>query len=363
MKYTILTLLLTMTSPALFGQSNDIWTAFWDEDETSYGYKDKNDVIKIEPKFIWFLNARKFENIIAVTEEAGTTWRSYYLTKTGREIEARLYTSDMSVDCECEGFIRFKDPETHLVGMLNRHGDVAIPAEYNDLMRVMNGMIVGLKGAEKEYWDERRLSDAHFSWIGGKEVLIDTLNNVIIDNFTYDNSLNFFTLKKADVPDPDTIRKSFLAVDGSYYSFVDSEKEFKQWLTDDLFSDLTSEKLINNSSDTITWESAEDYGKTDKRKLITDNFSTLKNGMLEILNPACDFSILGESFYTFVYNDKEFEKYYDNCGRFKEWIYPAMVLVISHDDENDYSQNHYTFLRTDDGYKLISIVVRNEEIK
>ena len=351
MKHRILILLLTMVSATLLGQSNDIWIPFCNEDETLFGYKNKDNIIKIEPKFIGGLtNASKFENIIAVSEGINGKWSSYYLTKAGNKVGG-VYSVGLGVDCENEGFIRFKDPKTYLIGMLNRNGDVIIPAEYNDLSMVMNGLIVGLKDAEKEYWDNH-LSSGHFSWAGGEEVLIDTLNNEIIANFTHDKNLNFFTLKKTDTPSTNTIRKSFLAEDGSYYSFVDFEKEFKQWLANDLVLDLTTEKLINNSYDTISWESTEEWGKDDRRKFVTNNFSTLKNGLLEFLNPESDFFIVKEELNTYSHGKENFEAYFNNCGKYKEWIYPVMNLIIS--------LNHYSFLRTDNGYKLISVVMRNE---
>ena len=69
MKLYILTLLTTISSLTLLGQSNDTWTSFWNKDTTLVGYKDINGVVKIEPKFTGFTSAGKFENIIAVTED------------------------------------------------------------------------------------------------------------------------------------------------------------------------------------------------------------------------------------------------------------------------------------------------------
>ena len=365
MKRNILTLLLTTVSFTLYGQNNDVWTAFWNADTTLIGFKDKNNVVKIEPKFEGLVIARKFDNIIAAMEEINGTWSSYYLTKAGRIVGIdSLYIFDNGPDCECDGFIRFRDHKTDRAGVMNRNGDVVVPAEYNDLTRVMNGMIVGLKGAEKEYWDkDEHAGCEHFSWKGGKEVLIDTSNNVLSDNITYGWNLNFFTLKKTDIPSPDTIRESFLAKDGSFYSFVNFEKEFKQWLVNDLLVNLTSEKLINNSCDTIVWESTSGWAETDRQKFVTDNFFTLKNGLSEILDPKCDYFIMSDGLNPYVYENEEFETYYNNCGEGKDWINPVMNIVISHKDESDYSQNHYSFLRTDSGYKLISVTIRNEKIK
>ena len=54
MRLFILTFFLTTFSRTLFGQSNDTWIAFWNKDTTLIGYKDKNGLIKIEPKFTGF---------------------------------------------------------------------------------------------------------------------------------------------------------------------------------------------------------------------------------------------------------------------------------------------------------------------
>ena len=365
MKLYILTFLTTISSLTLLGQSNDTWTSFWNKDTTLVGYKDKNGVVKIEPKFTGFTSASKFDNIIAVSEESNGKWSSYYLTKSGK-ITGRdsLHIFDNGSDCESEGFIRFRDHKTDKVGMFDRTGKIVVPAIYNDLTRVRNGMIIGLKGAEKKYWDKDKHSGCnHFSWTGGQEVLIDTANNVLVENFKYDNSLNFFTLEKTKEQHSDTTRKSFLAIDGTYYSFVDFEKEFRQWITKELLNNLTVDRLIAISYDTITWETPNGWGKTNKEKLVNNNFTILKNGLLEILQPKTDYFISSDGLNPFMFEGPEFEKYFNNCGESKDWIYPTMSIIISHGDKKDFTQNHYEFLRTDNGYKLICLTIRNEKMK
>lgn len=360
MKLFILTFFTTISSLTLLGQSNDTWTSFWNKDTTLLGYKDKNNVVKIEPKFTGFTSAGKFENIIAVSEEKDGKWSSYYLTKKGRIVgRDSLHIFDNGSDCESEGFIRFKDNKTDKVGMFNKNGDIVIPAIYNDLTRVRNGMIIVLKGAEKKYWE----GGEHYSWVGGQDFLIDTNNNILIDNFKFANNLNFFTLEKTKAVHSDTTRKSFLAKDGSYYSFVDFEKEFRQWITKELLNDLTVDRLVSISYDTITWASSNDWAKTNKQKLITDNFTILKNGLLEILQPKTDYFISSYGLNKFMYEGAEFKKYYNNCGESKDWIYPTMSIIISHGDKKDFTQNHYEFLRTDNGYKLICLTIENEKMK
>lgn len=361
----LVTLFVTFSSLTLLGQNNTIWTSFWNKDTTMIGYKDHKGIIKIEPKFTNFTNARKFENIIAVSEEADGSWKNYYLTKSGKIVGiGNLHIFDNGFDCESEGFIRFRDKETGNVGMFDRNGTIAIPALYNELTRVRNGMIIGLKNAQKEHAkNDNHTGCDHSGWKGGEEVLLDTLNTILVENFNYDDSINFFSLEKSNTPSNDTIRKSFLGKNGTYYSFIDFEKEFKQWISKVLVKDLTKEELINISYQTITWESKDGWAKTKREKLITDNFEVLKNGLLETTNPKTNYFISSDGLNQFMYDEPEFDKYYNNCGESKDWMYPTLTLIINNRVKKDLQQNHYEFLRTDNGYKLLSLSIRNKKIK
>ncbi len=349
----------------MFGQNQDRWTAFFATDSIRIGYKDQQGVVKIEPKFVGYSYAYKFDNIIAVSEEVGESWKNYYLTKEGRSVGVdSLYIFDNGADCESEGFIRFRDSKTDQVGMLNSKGDIAIPAVYSDLTRVRNGMIVGLKGAEKKYWSAgEHAACNHFSWSGGQEVLLDTLNNVLVENFSYDYALNFYSLEKSKTPTRDTTRKQFIATDGTYYSFVDFEREFRQWLIDDLLVNLTEEKLIQASYPTITWQSSSGWANTKREKFIADNFATLKSGLSEILETNCDYFIVQDGLNPFMFEGAEFDPYFNNCREAKDWEYPTLTIVVSHRDKKKFTQNHFEFLRTNEGYKLISVTIRNEQVK
>lgn len=186
-----------LSGSVLFAQSNT-WHSFYDEETYLFGYKDENGTIKIPPKFTGFTIASKFDNIIAVNEQVSNTWKHYYLTKSGKTVgQDSLFIFDNGSDCESEGFIRFHDKLTDKTGMFNRNGDLVIPARYNGLTRVKNGLTVGLKNAEKKYWDGHNHSGCnHFSWVGGQQVLLDTLNYILIENIDYEDldNLNFYSL-------------------------------------------------------------------------------------------------------------------------------------------------------------------------
>ena len=360
MKKIILYIFLCLNF-TLSAQNKDTWISFWDKDTTHLGFKDKNGNIKIEPKFMGMTIAHKFENIIAVSEEVNENWKSYYLTKTGKIVgRDSLYVFDNGPDCENEGFIRFNDPKTDKMGLFNGDGKIVIPAEYSDLTRVRNGMIIALKDAVKEKDGE------HFFWTGGKEFLIDINNKILIENFGFNDELNFYSLEKSKEKNPDPIRDNFLGVDGQYYSFINFDKEFKEWLKNILLTDLSKENLLKHSYENITyWKKKDDDGWITKPKtsFITQNYKVIKSKLLELKSANCDYHIFTESLNKFIFEADEYDQYFDNCRQAKDWINPVKNIVISPQNKKDLGQDHFEFLRTENGYKLISVSSAKENLK
>jgi hypothetical protein len=322
------------------------------------GFKDKNGITKIEPKFMGMNLAGKFDDIIAVTEDANGKWNNYYLTKLGRIAgQDSLFYFDNSCDCESEEFIRFRNPKTDKAGMFNKNGDIVIPSEYNDLTRVRNGMVIALKGSIKKYID----NGEHFSWVGGKEYLIDTTNTVLIDNFKLDNNLNFFSLKISSKPDSDPVRQSFKGTNGQYYSFVDFEKEFRVWLKTTLLEDPTKDRLRLMTLKTIvSWKEPEGWVTEDKEAFINRNYNLIKTMFLELTATNCDYNIFDIGLNPYIYDTEEYARYFNNCGEPKKWIYPVKNIVINRSKKKKLTkQDHLEFLRTEDGYKFISITLQN----
>jgi len=363
MKHCILILLFASFSCTLFGQDNDTWTSFYNTDSTLIGFKDKNGNIKIEPKFMGLTSASKFDDIIAVTEEleVNEKWESYYITKTGRKVgKDSLYTFDNTADCECEGFIRFRDYKTDKVGMFNKNGDVVIPAEYNDLTRVRNGMIMALKGAEKKYSEGRE----YYSWVGGQELLIDASNNILIDDFKLDNNLDFLSVIISNFKSSDTLRQNFKAINGQYYSFLDFDKEFKTWLKSNLLDNFTKQNLLNVTYDEVTfWKEGCGWTKEQKENFIEVNFELIKLKILELNSDKCEYFISNEGLNPLIYESERYNDFFNNCGESKDWIYPVKNIVITHKINNNLPQDHFNFLRTVNGYKLISITIRTGRIE
>lgn len=361
MKQFIPAFLLTLLSFVLSGQNNETWTAFRNNDTTLIGFMDKNGIVKIEPKFMGLTTAEKFDNIIAAMEEENGIFKSYYLTKSGKIIgQDSLYVIDNGADCESEGFIRFRDFSTDKAGMFNKNGEIVIPAEYDDLTSVKNGMVIALKGAKKELWE----GGEHYSWTGGKEMLIDTGNKVLIESFKYDDNLNFYSLSVAAHPDPDTIRQNFKTVSGLYFSFIDFDKEFRVWLKSALLENLTKNNFINATyHDIAFWKEPNGWTREAKSSFIDRNFELIKTKLLQLNSKDCEYNIFDEGLNPYIYESDDYKVFFNNCGESMDWIYPVKSIVINYSDHKDLEQDHFDFLRTEDGYKLISVTIRNEEIK
>ena len=359
MKIFILISILIFTNFKIGAQSQDTWNAFWNKDTTLIGFKDKNGIVRIEPKFKGFTSAAKFENIMAVTEEINENWNSYYLTKSGRIVGIdSLHMFDNGTDCESEGFIRFRVPKTDKVGMFNKNGDITIPADYNDLTKVKNGMVIALKGAEKKRWGE------NFSWKGGKQMLIDTNNNILIDNFEYAENLNFFSVLISSSQSKDTIRKNFKGINGNFYSFLDFDKEFLSWLKTSLLNNFTKKNLLQCSYKNITfWKEPNGWTSENKETFLNKNFEIIRRKLLKLDSKDCSYNIFDEGLNHYIYESEEYKDFYNNCGESKDWIYPIKNIVISYQDKKGILQDHFEFLRTDNGYKLLSVTIRVGEMK
>ena len=366
MKKIVLTCIFIIVGCSVYIHEDTPWTAFWNDDSTLIGFKDQNGQTRIAPKYMGFTTARKFDQIIAVMEENNSKHGTYYLTKSEKVVgRDNIYILDNSPDCESEGFIRFRDKKTDKVGMYNSKGEIVIPAEYNDLTNVRNGFVVALKGAKKKYLDENKQSGCnHFSWVGGKEYLIDTRDKIIIDNFKYDSSLDFFSLKIEHEPIQDANRQSFLGVDGRYYSFINYKKEFQAWLNIAILSSFSKEKLIEASYKEIyVWKEPNGWTSEVCSVFIDRNFELIKNRLAELNKQNAEYFISIDGLNPFIYRASEFDNYFNNCGESKEWKYPVMDVVINHKTESDFTQDHFEFLRTDNGYKLISMTIRNGQLK
>lgn len=359
MKLAFFIYLSIFFSCAGFSQNKDTWISFWDKDSTYIGFKDKNGTIKIEPKFMGLTSASKFDDIMAVTEESKESWKSYYLTKSGKKVGIdSLYTFDNSSDCENEGFIRFRDPKTDKMGMFNAQGKIVIPAEYSNLTKYRNGFIIVLKDAIRENDGE------HTFWRGGKEFLVDINNKILIENFPHNDELNFYSLEKSKEKGKNQTREYFLGLDGQYYSFINYEKEFKIWLKNTLLSDLSKSNLEKHSFDKTTyWKEPKGWINESKTKFINQNYTYLKLKLEELKNSKTDYFISTNGLNQFIFESSEYDIYFNNCRESKDLQYPLKSIIINSKNKTESGQDHLEFLRTENGYKLISVSTAKSVLK
>lgn len=364
MKKIICIGILILSGCAIHAQTDGSWAAYRDERSDLIGYKDQDGHVRIEARYTDFAVAGKFDKIIAVREERDGQAEVYYLTKSGRKVQKNnIYYFDNGPDCESEGFIRFRDVKTDKVGMLNGEGEIVIPAQYDDLSNVRNGLVAALKGAVKKYvGDEKQSGCNHFSWEGGETYLIDTNNRIIVAGFQYDSDLNFFSLKAGEKPFTKSNRKNFTGIDGRYYSFVDYKKEFLEWLDSALLNEISPDTLIKNTYHKIYfWKEPEGWVSETARAFMNRNYGLIKDKLMGLKNHGSDYFISVDGLNPFIYASGEFDVYYNNCREPKDWQYPVMSVIIQHRTRND-DQDVLEFLRTDDGYKLISMTVRHEKM-
>lgn len=360
--FNISLLFLLLLSANLFSQGKDVWKSYIDVNTGLHGFKDKDGNIKVEPKFLGFMIADKFSDIVAVMEEDLT---SYYLTKSGNQLgKDSVYIFDNGFECESEGYIRFRDPKTQKVGIFNSSCKTVIPAEYEVLTKMINGLAIGLKGAHK-YYPNNDSTDEHWGWDGGIFYLIDSSNNILVNEFPYDLNLDFHSLKIEDNPSREIGRESFPCINGKFYTFINNEKLFNYWFHNVFLNQLTEEEIIKNSFQIIVhWSEEERWVSKNGEEFIENNYNLFLPSLLEIKNGYTDY------FYTIediliVTDDtrEEFDKYLDNCSQLKFSQYPAFLLLINHSIEGDISQDSFTFFKTENGFKLIDIEVQGSILK
>jgi hypothetical protein len=355
MKNLILIISLLLTGHFSNAQTNERWTCFWDKDSTKTGFKNSNGQVMIEPKFEGFIVAKEFDKIISVMDEVNGEYETYYYNQAGKKFGIdSVYFFDNTPDCESEGFIRFNDKKTDLVGMFDQHGEISIPAEYNALYKVQNGMVWALKNAEKEYVEEHHESGCnHFSWKGGQVLLISPTNQILIENFKDDGKIDFFSLEINQKSSTETNKVSFEGTNNKFYHFTDMEKDFKLWLETTLIPNLDKQKLIAFSMDSITfWKDG--WTSLPNTVFMEVYFESVHRILETIPNSKSDYFVFIDGLNPFMYTTNTYDQYFNMCGEAYREKYPVMRLIINHKNELDLNQDLFDFLKTDKGYRLIN---------
>ena len=336
--------------------NKDTWVAFYNKDTSLVGFKDQQGQIRIQPRFSTFGAAQKFDDIIAVSEFTNKTYKNYYFTKKGKAVgRDSVFYFDNTPDCESEGFIRFHDRESLKMGILNADGDVTIPAIYNFLSPVRNGLMLALTGAIRQY--PKDADEEHFNpWLGGTEVLVNTKNQTLIRDFTFDDDIDFYSMTITDKPVNDTTRKTFKGINGQYYSFISFEKEFNNWFKTQFLNISTVESLLNQTYDKLIVATDTGGREENKEKYIKANFDRLKAKLIQFKTREKSYDVFKGELNPFDNSSKLFADYFDNCGEYKGWQYPVMTVFVKQESRDGKPRKEgFEFLKTPSGYKLIGL--------
>ena len=80
-----------------------------------------------------------------------------------------------------------------------------------------------------------------------------------------------------------------------------------------------------------------------------------------------EYSIRKENLNPYIFNSEKYSTYFDSCGNSKEWQNPVFTTLVSHRDEKGILEldfkNYFEFLKTENGYKLISLGLKDKELK
>lgn len=347
------------------------WTQFSVQahGEYRYGYRDASGRVRIPTKFGGFTNARTFRHIMAVQESK--SYKQYYLLKNGRKVgRDSAFVFDFRFDCESEGKILFRDKRKDRVGFLNAQGKAVIPASYNFAQPFHNGLAVALIGAKRSCGNRSldTLHCEHLSWAGGRTVLLNEHNEVVLDSLntkpTGSGQLNWYSLKIND-PAPDTATTVTLrAVSGDHYTFSDYEKEFKQWLYDMLvptvrrggaaqMQALCFPDLAVSARPFRGWPHF-----TPAAFLAKYQHTALRPKLGALHRGAPGVAIFAGDLNTLIFESRAFQTFLTDCGEHFSDKYPVFEVVLTYPAQPANAaidhQEHFEFIRTANGYRLFS---------
>ncbi|WP_130733946.1 WG repeat-containing protein [Flavobacterium sp. J27] len=331
---------------ALFSQKDKYWYAFHQEisENTAIGFKNNQGTIMLKPRFSPFTINQKFEKIIAINDANDSHYTSYYVNKKGKKFGLdSLYVFDFTYDVELEGHIRFSTGKyLDSIGLFNAEGKITIEPIYNKLSRVNNGLVIAKKGAKQVH--EKHGGDCdHWSFEGGKEMLLDTLGKVLIDNFRdNDLHLNLYSLEITEQENRAKFRHNFTGVDQKYYSFISYKEEFEDFI-------YTNLKNIRKDTinDYLFLNLQQNKSKSKKKKQDHELWKAL------VLLNENQISILSFTLFHIDYSNSELitsiEKYLDNAYQLIVEKYPVFEIQIMTNTE---TKINISFIRTENGYKI-----------
>ncbi len=330
--------------------------------EINYDYGGKVDISS------YIISSHRIRTIMDDTEEGISI---YYLIQKedGSDLKVesdQVFFYDVGApDFESEGYIRYRNKETNLVGLLNDKGIVAIPAVYTTLSRVHNGMLYALVNAEVKNISAG--GDVHNVYVGGKTVLLNPKGQVLINDMSEPNEvLDMYSLQVRDEPIQDKNYVSFLGVDGQYYNFLHLENYFKQFIKNDFLPQTKSidwfkfldDKTIVNVE--VANENIGDYEVVGRDELLT----TFKKRIDKVFKLARNKSDSKRELVYVVDNwggyvddgqisEEDFNIYYNDTNEWREALFPMFEFIIKENKDGKQRQNHFNFFRNKNGKMVL----------
>lgn len=362
MKTRFIVSIMLLLSVPVFAQKLNI--AFMSADSMFFGFKNPEGKVIAEPRFMMVGN-EAFKDVVAVMEEVTTDKHStYYLRADGTKFGVdSVYFFDQAPDIESNGFIRFKDPVSKKVGVMNVAGEIVLPAEFDEMWELRNGFVWAIRGSTMECVDKNvpLKNCEHRTWVGGEKVLYnlkgELLSRDFFSNLNDHVNLDYYTFKKSKKASKDPNRINFKAEGGGFFSFVDLDKTFDSWLKENLL-DIPSESQLSTlmGDSVLVWK--EETGWEVQSK---SDFSASNSAEIRLLNDLLKnkkynyFNFYQEDLFFYEFRSL-FGQYFNGAYQFNHWKYPTYQMVI--DSQFNRDQSHLTFLRTEKGWKLISVSIR-----
>ena len=378
--FTCSLLILFLINPPIYGQTQDVWLRFFDSTGDHVGFADKKGNIKIPAKLSKLTRADSFYNIIAVAKSSDSLYESYYLLKSGRKVGIdSVYSFDFSFDCESEGKIIFQDKKKNRVGFIDQNGEAIIPAIYNYVTPFHNGMALAYRNARRMCWDEKEdtLNCEHWGWAGGELILINEKNEILADSIDLNvSNINWYSAK---INQPYIDTSMYIKLKGrnnKVYSFLDYDKEFQKWFYTIFLPALNNPQgnLINLLFTEITfWTDKTGWTSLDRNKFLVKFPYVMVNSRFKTTQLK-QISISQSSLNELIYNKSIYRKYLNACEEHNKYRFPLFNVLltyykkrerVSEIGEADFDKNYeissqleFEFLRTAEGYKLLSAPVR-----
>lgn len=115
---------------------------------------------------------------------------------------------------------------------------------------------------------------------------------------------------------------------------------------------------MNSSYKNIKVWKDDGWKNVQKNKFIKEYSSILKR-KFTLIKATNTYEVVGGGFNYYDIDHITNSQYYDNCGNSKIWINPVFSVVSNRSIKQEFiDQDNFEFLRTTDGYKLISVTIR-----